>query len=895
MTNPLTRMLHTSALLLIPSLLFLPVVPLFAGTLPAETAHRGIVSWADAVVTCGPGTDPAMDSPQAVANMVRRWKGRGLGGVYFRVDESMLPERFTVRWPAEKVHPVSNYLLVVPDRVHRSFDLLGALRHTADEIGFQIWGYYPTVYSNGAPPEGPGFTHRWLYENRYAHEHPEILSIDWQGRKHYMVWEYAYPGARAAKVAEYEYFARHHGLRRFLACLRTEAAQMQPPPRHADQFGFNAPVVEEMKRRYSVDILTDPRFDFTNPAYDLKDPMVENWRTLRGQYLTQFYRELREAMNKIDSKIEIAVQIPGDRAGSCLGNWHLDWRTWIDEGLVNELVVPVGLDDGVFRGTDHDPAKLGYLDASVPFDVYREFIRNSRQPTARLIQAGGPYLSFNPPPPGADGWRIDQWFDMYCLAWFQRWEQWKRDLADFGHIKFVEQDFNAFAENSAGYGGGFGDCAYRPDLRSCPGYWYTLGDGSDARPAAQSQVRRGSSGTALKLTRDEKGTGALVARHTSCHDRGGWAFLVDTAIVGGKCAWDYWVFRPDERSSLVAYLQYDGDPANRYEVGLLIGRGPDGVVRYSQNGKLTASDAKVTPGAWHRLSLEVDLERGTYSASLGTDPLVPICRDVKYASKHNAFNWMEFSPQGETASVIYLDDVSLRWLPSMVAAQPGPHVVLREGFESQRAVSTIHGTGPENGAAWSVRDGIAGDVTVDRDVSFGNELQSMRFRGMGGTAVISPQGLALAREDTITLDLDLLPRSDRPHLHFAPGQELATNDRTACGLYDSRTGEPVAAIMAMNGTWHCWSGDRFVDTSMPVALDAWSHLQLVVDTSQGSCRATIQVVGEPPRALWRGPCGKAPSPGSPLSVQCGCRRERSRADGPAVDNIVVTRAVKPSE
>lgn len=43
-----------------------------------SAAHRGVVSWGDAVVTCGPGTDPAMDSPQAVAN----WMGDGKGATH---------------------------------------------------------------------------------------------------------------------------------------------------------------------------------------------------------------------------------------------------------------------------------------------------------------------------------------------------------------------------------------------------------------------------------------------------------------------------------------------------------------------------------------------------------------------------------------------------------------------------------------------------------------------------------------------------------------------------------------------------------------------------------------------------------------------------------------------
>ncbi len=78
-------------------------------------------------------------------------------------------------------------------------------------------------------------------------------------------------GVRAEeKISE---FAKDYGFKRFVACLRTEAAQNQPAPKHADQFGFNPPVVAEMKERHGIDILTDPRFDYTNPKFNVTDPM----------------------------------------------------------------------------------------------------------------------------------------------------------------------------------------------------------------------------------------------------------------------------------------------------------------------------------------------------------------------------------------------------------------------------------------------------------------------------------------------------------------------------------------------------------------------------------------------------------------------------------------------
>jgi len=49
-----------------------------------EPAMNLIPSWGDITLVYGPGTDAAMDTPQAMENMVRHWKGRGFTGVYLR-------------------------------------------------------------------------------------------------------------------------------------------------------------------------------------------------------------------------------------------------------------------------------------------------------------------------------------------------------------------------------------------------------------------------------------------------------------------------------------------------------------------------------------------------------------------------------------------------------------------------------------------------------------------------------------------------------------------------------------------------------------------------------------------------------------------------------------------
>ncbi len=230
-TRPVRRLLSIVGLLVTSASMAVAVEP-------KSPAHRLIVGWDDSVIVCGPGTVAGMDSPAAIERMVKRWKARGHQGIYWRIDEAMLPDRFMTRWNP-KVSPGVNYLLERVDQKLHEFPVLKTLLAAAGREQLEVWAWYPTIYSNGAPPTGPGFTQAWLYENKFGTDHPERLSVDRAGNKHFMVWEYAYPEARQAKVAEFVQFARDYGFKRFVACLRTEAAQMQPAPKHTDGPAFD--------------------------------------------------------------------------------------------------------------------------------------------------------------------------------------------------------------------------------------------------------------------------------------------------------------------------------------------------------------------------------------------------------------------------------------------------------------------------------------------------------------------------------------------------------------------------------------------------------------------------------------------------------------------------------
>jgi HEAT repeat protein len=147
--------------------------------------------------------------------------------------------------------------------------------------------------------------------------------------------EFCYPEARKALVKRYLRYVTKYGYDGIAFYTYVENYGL----RYLDEYGFNEPIVQEFRRRHGVDIRTEP-FD------------KEAWGRLRGEYLTQFLRELHTALAKRGKKLCLTLR--GDRPNVpqrwlCIttdipgaGRLHLDWETWVREGLVDELMVWFG-------------------------------------------------------------------------------------------------------------------------------------------------------------------------------------------------------------------------------------------------------------------------------------------------------------------------------------------------------------------------------------------------------------------------------------------------------------------------------------------------------------------------------------------------------------------------
>jgi hypothetical protein len=648
-----------------------------------------VPSWGDIVWLYGPGTDPAMDTPQALENMFKHWQARGFTGINLRTDLIQLDPGMIRRNPPTKRNPKYDVIWKYIDEVSQRFDVHEYGVKLSEPLGFEFWAWHPHIYSDGAPEDAgspaPGRIWPWPYCARYTYDHPEVVTVDRKGHRYWMVREFAYPGARASKVAEFVYMAKKYHLKYFISCMRSESSQVQDPPDKADRYGFNAPVVADMQRLHGVDILTDARFDVDQPGFNPLDPMVEKWHDLRGSYVTQFYRDLRRALNEVDTTIRLAVTLSGDHAGPPLGNWRLDWRKWVDEGLVDEIMTPV-----FFEATlDLQSDKKGYLTdvkkgkGVIPYPVLKDYIKQSRHPGIKVIANGGMPYDFVPPPEGADGWRTDIWYSTYHLAWYQRWKQLKKDLEELGYIKFFEQSFDDFPMGNNGHSGGWGDARYITARRACPGCWLTLGDGTDARPAAQERIRHGNAGRAIRLTRAADGRGNLAGWHASSPDRSNFAWCLDNAMTCGQTEFDFWLDRDSEHSSVSAYLQnavsaYSAaEIEGQRDIGLQVAA-ETGKILYSRGGGWAESSYALPIGQWQKFTIKVDLARGVYSAYAGDDASIELCKEIAVEKPKPRFvelagvdvpievpaykmlNQVLFVPEGSEGNVTYLDDVSVR-------------------------------------------------------------------------------------------------------------------------------------------------------------------------------------------------------------------------------------------
>jgi len=885
---------------------------ILGGTVQAEEQRWAVPSWGDVVCLYGPGTDASMDSPEALERTIRRWQARGMTGVTMRTDLADY-EPMISRNASTQQNPRLQLLLDYVDVVHARYNVLQAVEQIGRPLGFQAWAWHPNIYSDGGPAHvgtpGLGRMIPWSYVSKYLLEEPEGITRDRQGNPLWMVREYAYPKARATKISEFVHMARQLGIKRFLSCMRSEVNQLVDPPLKADQYGFNPLVVQEMQEKYGVNILTDPRFDVFAAGFRLDDPMVENWRRLRGEHITQFYRELRAALDEVDPEIEVAVTLSGDYAGPPLGNQVLDWRTWVDEGLIDAIVAPV-----FFEGTvDPDAGEKGYLThvragiGVVPYETIKAYIEQSAHPEVRVIATGGwPYFDAAPPP-GTDGWRVDVWYELYTSAWYQRWSQWMRDLRELGEIRFLEQNFDTFPNDPKKLppAGSAGLVAYDPELRACPGGWYPFGDQASGRPLIQSQVIRGTSGNAVRLTSNGAGGPTLTGYHASDADRSNISAVLDTSISSGRCRYQVWVYRESVKSGLITYLE---DRGGEMDVGMRVAP-QTGTVSYTTGRVVSEPNWVATPvaipvGKWTALIMDVNLVDRTYAVRVGDPEGEPLAQGIALTPppprttmqngvnveipvpSYKAYKQVLFQPLGVSGASTVIDDVSVDWVPDLEFEDDATEVFFADDFEANENGTDLDGKAAQDGA-WTTSLSEAGAFAVISGTSYREGTQALLANRRGTLQPVPARSVKAGADSIVTFDLDAFVRSSGSFPIIIPGQNLNSGNSLKLSIATT-DGAAVATAEAINGEWKLSAGGGGgVVSEVRVPYDCWFHVQLAVDFGKRTCTLVQQQIGQVAQPLATVPLPAGVGAGGDLAFRIGLAGPDPANNSAVIDNVRV--------
>ncbi len=288
-----------------------------------ENSDIASVSWPDHLVF-GEG-DGRLDTTDSLRRRFECWR-RDLNAGTIHWREVFTRSRES-RWYASPDNPLTqwhklrsiawNDLEVVPQIAHE-FGLTADLYVSILDEGRPLASKRERQRSYHNPMHGQHVT----WQTRWSRAHPEYTMVDRTGsQRQWGVLCYAYPEVRQHMCQRILALSAQYGFDGVFLCLRSQCK----PAAFADLFGFNQPICEEYQQRYGRHILQE---DFD----------LQLWSDLLGTYLTRFLRDLRPQL--LNRGLTLTVGIPrGDILGPPMGNWTLQWRDWVADGLVDGLVI----------------------------------------------------------------------------------------------------------------------------------------------------------------------------------------------------------------------------------------------------------------------------------------------------------------------------------------------------------------------------------------------------------------------------------------------------------------------------------------------------------------------------------------------------------------------------
>ena len=236
-------------------------------------------------------------------------------------------------------------------RINRDFKTTEHAAQEARANGIDFWGIFHLFDYSGKAECGSGGNRSqgaFYGSSPFLNQHPEYAMWD---RAHITFMtagiEYGAPEVRAEYVRRVdEMFQGAWGV---YAGIFIYSFVENMEAHFTDEFIYSDFAVQDFKRRFGLDVRTQP-FD------------LEQYYAMRGGYVTQYLRELRPVFQKHRKKLAMALNAenmespqawlagrgvwPKDVSAPYTlqqGRVKMDWRTWVKEGLVDELHVWAGV------------------------------------------------------------------------------------------------------------------------------------------------------------------------------------------------------------------------------------------------------------------------------------------------------------------------------------------------------------------------------------------------------------------------------------------------------------------------------------------------------------------------------------------------------------------------
>lgn len=236
-------------------------------------------------------------------------------------------------------------------RINREFRTTAHAAQAAAEQGMAFWGvYHLFAYAGKAECYAGGPRGKGAFWGRdpWLEAHPQFRLWD---RAHITsmtgIVEYGEPEVRAEHVRRVDAMFKSEWKPYAGIFMHTYVENCEA--HFTDEYIYSDFAVADFQKRYGVDVRTQP-FDLA--AY----------YEMRGGYITQYLRELRPIFQRHGKKLAIilnsenlewpqawlagrAVWPKEEKAPYTLqqGRLKMDWRTWVKEGLVDELHVWAGV------------------------------------------------------------------------------------------------------------------------------------------------------------------------------------------------------------------------------------------------------------------------------------------------------------------------------------------------------------------------------------------------------------------------------------------------------------------------------------------------------------------------------------------------------------------------